>query len=65
MDSLNEQERGFFPLSAALLSFPSLHSATGIIAEIFMEIAALFQSLLLLLLLCRSGLSTELVNVYS
>ncbi|KAH0460140.1 hypothetical protein IEQ34_010803 [Dendrobium chrysotoxum] len=56
------KERGFFPLSAALLSFPSLHAATGIVAEIFMEIAVLFQSLLLALLFCRSGLTFLLLQ---
>ncbi|XP_020597911.1 uncharacterized protein LOC110037579 [Phalaenopsis equestris] len=56
------KERGFFPLSAALLSFPSLHSETGIVAEILLEIAALFHSLLLSLLFCRSGLTFLLLE---
>ncbi|PKA63718.1 hypothetical protein AXF42_Ash017002 [Apostasia shenzhenica] len=50
------KERGFFPLSAALLSCPSLHSATGRATEIFVEIAVLIELLLLSLLFCRSGL---------
>ncbi|EER93923.2 hypothetical protein BDA96_01G201900 [Sorghum bicolor] len=51
------QERSFFPLSAALLSSPILHSASGPAAEILMGIASSIESLILSLLFCRSGLS--------
>jgi hypothetical protein len=49
------QERSFFPLSAALLSSPILHSASGPAAEILMGIASSIESLILSLLFCRSG----------
>uniref|UniRef100_A0A0E0KFJ8 Virilizer N-terminal domain-containing protein n=1 Tax=Oryza punctata TaxID=4537 RepID=A0A0E0KFJ8_ORYPU len=51
------QERGFLPLSAALLSSPVLRLASGPAAEILMEIASSIESLVLSLLFCRSGLS--------
>ncbi|KAF0922548.1 hypothetical protein E2562_038018 [Oryza meyeriana var. granulata] len=51
------QERGFFPLSAALLSSPVLRLASGPAAEILMEIASSIESIVLSLLFCRSGLS--------
>jgi hypothetical protein len=51
------QERGFFPLSAALLSSPVLRLASGPAAEILMEIASSIEALVLSLLFCRSGLS--------
>lgn len=51
------QERSFFPLSAALLSSPILHLASGPAAEILMEIASSIESIILSLLFCRSGLS--------
>ncbi|XP_044958124.1 protein virilizer homolog isoform X1 [Hordeum vulgare subsp. vulgare] len=51
------QERGFFPLSAALLSSPVMHLASGPAAEILMEITSSIESILLSLLFCRSGLS--------
>ncbi|KAG8097437.1 hypothetical protein GUJ93_ZPchr0013g36127 [Zizania palustris] len=51
------QERGFFPLSAALLSSPVLRLVSGPAAEILMEIASSIESIILYLLFCRSGLS--------
>ncbi|CAL4934424.1 unnamed protein product [Urochloa decumbens] len=51
------QERSFFPLSAALLSSPILHLASGPAAEILMGIASSIESIILSLLFCRSGLS--------
>lgn len=51
-----EQERGFFPLSAALLSSPVMHVASGPAAEVLMEITSSIESILLSLLFCRSGL---------
>ncbi|KAL5218709.1 hypothetical protein ABZP36_019393 [Zizania latifolia] len=51
------QERGFFPLSAALLSSPGLRLASGPAAEILLEIASSIESIILSLLFCRSGLS--------
>ncbi|CAL4917596.1 unnamed protein product [Urochloa decumbens] len=51
------QERSFFPLSAALLSSPMLHLASGPAAEILMGIASSIESIILSLLFCRSGLS--------
>ena len=51
-----KQERGFFPLSAALLSSPVLRLASGPAAEILMEIASSIEALVLSLLFCRSGL---------
>lgn len=51
------QERGFFPLSAALLSSPVMHLANGPAAEILMEITSSIESILLSLLFSRSGLS--------
>ncbi|XP_038985471.1 protein virilizer homolog isoform X2 [Phoenix dactylifera] len=56
------KERGFFPLSAALLSSPVLRSASGSTADIFMEIATSIESILLSLLFYRSGLSFLLVQ---
>uniref|UniRef100_A0A0E0D2P2 Virilizer N-terminal domain-containing protein n=1 Tax=Oryza meridionalis TaxID=40149 RepID=A0A0E0D2P2_9ORYZ len=52
-----QTERGFFPLSAALLSSPVLRLASGPAAEILMEIASSIEALVLSLLFCRSGLS--------
>uniref|UniRef100_A0A0D9XI97 Uncharacterized protein n=1 Tax=Leersia perrieri TaxID=77586 RepID=A0A0D9XI97_9ORYZ len=51
------QERGFFPLSAALLSSPLQRLASGPAAEILMEITSSIESIVLSLLFCRSGLS--------
>ncbi|KAJ3682983.1 hypothetical protein LUZ60_013210 [Juncus effusus] len=51
------KERGFFPLCAALLSSPILKSASGAVADIFVETATSLESILLSLLLSRSGLT--------
>ncbi|KAK1306325.1 hypothetical protein QJS10_CPA10g01878 [Acorus calamus] len=49
-------ERGFLPLSAALLSSSTLRSAFGSTVEVLVEIAASVESIILSLLACRSGL---------
>ncbi|MQL89225.1 hypothetical protein Taro_021799 [Colocasia esculenta] len=51
------KERGFLPLSAALLSSSVLRSASGSLMEMFMDIAASIELILLSLLCCRSGLT--------
>ncbi|XP_073107829.1 protein virilizer homolog isoform X2 [Elaeis guineensis] len=56
------KERGFFPLSVALLSSPVLRSASGSTADMFMEIATSIESILLSLLFYHSGLSFLLVQ---
>ncbi|KAL5992964.1 hypothetical protein ACLOJK_013884 [Asimina triloba] len=48
-------ERGFLPLSAALLSSPLLRSETGCAMDIFMDITASIEAILLSLLFSRSG----------
>lgn len=55
-------EKGFFPLSAALLSSPLLHSSNESTTDIFVDIATSIHSLLLLLLSCRSGLTVLLLQ---
>ncbi|KAH7674399.1 Protein virilizer protein [Dioscorea alata] len=55
------KERGFFLLSAALLSSQILRSENGKVADIFMDIAISFETILLSLLFSRSGL-TFLLN---
>ena len=54
--TLCKQERSFFPVSAALLSSPILHLASGPAAEILMGIASSIESIILSLLFSRSGL---------
>ncbi|XP_010906480.1 protein virilizer homolog isoform X2 [Elaeis guineensis] len=56
------KERGFFPLSAALLSSPVLRSASGSTADMFMEIFTSIESILLSLLFYHSGLLFLLVQ---
>lgn len=51
------KEKGFFPLSTALLSSPGLRSASGSTMDTFVDIVISIQSILLSLLSCRSGLS--------
>ncbi|KAJ4781842.1 embryo defective 2016 [Rhynchospora pubera] len=51
------KEGGFFPLAAALLSSPTLRSAGGVVADVFLESATSLESILLSLLLSRSGLT--------
>ncbi|KAF5182700.1 virilizer [Thalictrum thalictroides] len=50
------KERGFLPLSAALLSSSSLRSEKGHTSDTFLDIASLLEAILLSLLVCRSGL---------
>lgn len=50
-----KQERGFLPLSVALLSSSKLRSDVGHIKDIFMEIASSIEAIILSLLFCRSG----------
>ncbi|RZC84168.1 hypothetical protein C5167_046948 [Papaver somniferum] len=50
------KERGFLPLSAALLSSTMLRSEKGHAMDIFMDIVSLIEAILLSLLYCRSGL---------
>lgn len=50
------QERGFLPLSVALLSSSSLRSEVGHVNDIFMDIASSIEAIILSLLFCRSGL---------
>ncbi|KAF9595898.1 hypothetical protein IFM89_005966 [Coptis chinensis] len=50
------KERGFFPLSAALLSSSVLRSQKGHTLDMFLDIASLVETILLSLLSCRSGL---------
>ncbi|XP_078432538.1 mRNA methyltransferase EMB2016 isoform X2 [Wolffia australiana] len=50
------KERGFLPLSAAILSSPTLRMNSGVTLEIFIELAASIEEILLRLLNCRSGL---------
>ncbi|KAJ6813815.1 uncharacterized protein M6B38_141565 [Iris pallida] len=56
------KEKGFLPLSAALLSSSLLHSSSGSSADIAVDIATSIQSLLLSLLFCRSGLTLLLLQ---
>ena len=49
------QERGFFPLSAALLSSSVLRAQTGHAIDIFVDIASHLEAITLSLLFCRSG----------
>ncbi|KAL7225923.1 hypothetical protein ACSBR1_021135 [Camellia fascicularis] len=50
------KERGFFPLSAALLSSSLLRSEMGRSMDIFVDITSCLQAIILSLLFCRSGL---------
>ncbi|XP_010247298.1 PREDICTED: uncharacterized protein LOC104590359 [Nelumbo nucifera] len=50
------KERGFLPLSAALLSSTILRSEKGHIMDAFVKITSLFERIILSLLFCRSGL---------
>ncbi|CAA7405436.1 unnamed protein product [Spirodela intermedia] len=56
------KERGFLPLSAALLSSSILRLGSGSTMEIFMDIAASIELVLLTLLGCRSGLTFLLLQ---
>ncbi|XWS59372.1 hypothetical protein CRYUN_Cryun08bG0115900 [Craigia yunnanensis] len=50
------KDRGFLPLSAALLSTTILHSEAEDVVDISMEIVSSIGSIILSLLFCRSGL---------
>ncbi|KAL8527003.1 hypothetical protein ACS0TY_016029 [Phlomoides rotata] len=50
------KERGFLPLSAALLSSSVLRSETGDATDLFMDIVSHIEAIILSLLFCRSGL---------
>lgn len=50
------QERGFLPLSAALLSSSVLRSETGDATDMFVDIVSHIEAIILSLLFCRSGL---------
>ncbi|WCJ34180.1 embryo defective 2016 [Euphorbia peplus] len=50
------KERGFLPLSAALLSSPILRSKAGHMMDLFIDIASTIGAILLSLLMSRSGL---------
>lgn len=54
-----EQERGFLPLSAALLSSSILRSDVGDAMDIYLDIASSIGAIILSLLFCRSGLLME------
>ncbi|CAA0831811.1 embryo defective 2016 [Striga hermonthica] len=51
------KERGFLPLSAALLSSSVLRSETGHATDLFLDIVLHIEAIILLLLFCRSGLN--------
>ncbi|XAR56054.1 hypothetical protein NMG60_11036351 [Bertholletia excelsa] len=50
------KERGFFPLSAALLSSSTLRTQKGYSMDMFVDIASYLEAIVLSLLFCRSGL---------
>ncbi|KAI3829915.1 hypothetical protein L1987_04047 [Smallanthus sonchifolius] len=50
------KERGFLPLSAALLSSSTLRSEVGHVRDVFMDITSYIASIILSLVSCRSGL---------
>ncbi|XP_019096325.1 PREDICTED: uncharacterized protein LOC104767343 [Camelina sativa] len=51
------KERGFLPLSAALLSMPGLHSKVGDIMDVFTDIAMFIGNIILSFMFSRTGLS--------
>ncbi|KAK6147294.1 hypothetical protein DH2020_018206 [Rehmannia glutinosa] len=51
------KERGFLPLSAALLSSSVLRSQTGHAIDLFVDIVSHIEAIILSLLFCRSGVS--------
>lgn len=53
-----KQERGFLPLSAALLSSSILRSETGHAIDLFVDIVSHIQAIILSLLFSRSGFIT-------
>lgn len=50
-----KQERGFLPLSAALLSSSVLRSEVGPAMDVFVDIASSIEAIIFSLLFCRSG----------
>ncbi|KAF5772922.1 putative protein virilizer [Helianthus annuus] len=56
------KERGFLPLSAALLSSSTLRSEVGHIRDVFMDITSYIASIILSLVCCRSGLMFLLLD---
>ncbi|KVH90545.1 Protein virilizer [Cynara cardunculus var. scolymus] len=56
------QERGFLPLSAALLSSSTLRSEVGHAMDLFMDITSYIASIILSLVFCRSGLMFLLLD---
>ncbi|KAK1417128.1 hypothetical protein QVD17_26250 [Tagetes erecta] len=56
------KERGFLPLSAALLSSSTLRSEGGQVRDIFMDITSYIASIILSLVSCRSGLMYLLLD---
>ncbi|GJZ76498.1 protein virilizer [Tanacetum coccineum] len=56
------KERGFLPLSAALLSSSKLHSEVGHTRDLFMDITSYISSIILSLVFCRSGLMFLLLD---
>lgn len=53
--SLLKQDRGFLPLSAALLSTTILHAEAADVVDTSLEIVSSIGSIILSLLFCRSG----------
>ncbi|XP_057962822.1 protein virilizer homolog isoform X2 [Malania oleifera] len=53
---LEVEERGFLPLSAALLASSILRSEVGHAMDMFVDIASSLEAIILSLLFCRSGL---------
>jgi hypothetical protein len=49
------KERGFLPLSAALLASPVLRSENGRAMDLFFDITSYIETIILSLLFCRSG----------
>lgn len=56
------KERGFLPLSAALLSSSTLRSEVGHAKDLFMDITSYIASMILSLVFCRSGLMFLLLD---
>jgi hypothetical protein len=52
---MGKQERGFLPLSAALLSSSTLRSEVGHAMNVFVDIASSIEAIIFSLLFCRSG----------
>lgn len=59
-----KQERGFLPLSAALLSSSILRSETGRAVDLLADIVLHVEAIILSLLFCRSGLMSVRLLYY-